>query len=499
MPRRTRCGRSSRVTRWAALAAAACAALGLCACGGNQPERAHAAPRELTILDASNEATGFYGEAARRDSIRELDDLGVDVLRVILYWRDIVPAPNSARAPKHFNPRDPAGYNRSLGAVDQTVREAADHGIDVLLVPTGRFPDGRIPRWAQRHPRGKSHAPSARKYGALIEALGRRYGGGFDPDGKAGRLAPIPRVRYMSIWNEPNSGAFLQPVARGPEIYRRLVLAGARGAKRARWDGTLLAGEASAGGSNQTPPVEFMRRVLCMPPGFAGPPGCRQLPVDGWSQHPYSIGLDPWQQPPDPGSVSIGSLGRLTGPLSAATAAGALPPGTRLWLTEYGYESYPDPKGVSLATQAEYDSVAERLAYENPLVASFAQYLLHDDPSVHGTYHAFETGLRFHSSGEADCERRPRGCKPAWFAFRTPLAVRIAGDQAQVWGRIRPARRPVPVQVAYLDPDGSQGIAGSVRTDATGYFSFTAPAVPGRTWSVRSGRFQGPWVRGYAY
>jgi hypothetical protein len=428
----------------------------------------------------------------------ELDSLGVDVVRVILYWRDIVPGPLAVRPPKHFNARDPRDYNNQLGEIDQTVRAAAKRGIEVLLVPTGRFPDGRIPRWAQQRPRSDSHAPRAAAFGSLVEGLARRYSGRFDPDGTGGR-GPLPRVRYMSLWNEPNSGAFLQPLARGPEIYRRLVLAGVRGAKRARWRGKLLAGETSAGGPNQTAPPEFLRRTLCLPPGLAGAPACPPLPVDGWSHHPYSLGLKPWDRPDDPGHVAIGALGRLTGPLTRAVATGALPKGTRLWLTEYGYESFPDPKGVPQATQAEYNAIAERIATENPLVASFPQYLLHDDPTIGGTYAAFESGLRTYRSGLVNCDRRPRRCKPAWFAFRTPLAARVEGGQAGIWGRIRPAKGPVTATISYLDPNGAQGTAGAVRTDAAGYFSLTAPAAEGRTWSVRSGRFQGPWIRGYSY
>ena len=58
--------------------------------------------------------------------------------------------------------------------------------------------------------------------------------------------------------------------------------------------------------------------------------------------------------------------------------------------------------GVSVAQQAEYDAIAEKIAWSNGRVAAFSQYLLLDDPlggkpgsSVNGGTIGFQTGLEY--------------------------------------------------------------------------------------------------------
>ena len=63
--------------------------------------------------------------------------------------------------------------------------------------------------------------------------------------------------------------------------------------------------------------------------------------------------------------------------------------------------------GVPVAKQAEFDAIAEHIAWSNPRVAAFSQYLLKDDPlggapgsSVNGGTVGFQTGLEY-VSGQA--------------------------------------------------------------------------------------------------
>ena len=75
---------------------------------------------------------------------------------------------------------------------------------------------------------------------------------------------------------------------------------------------------------------------------------------------------------------------------------------------------------MSLAKQVEYRAISERIAYDNPRVVSFSQYLLRDsdpDPPGPSQYGGFESGLRF-------ADGKP---KPSLPAFRLPLAVRRDG------------------------------------------------------------------------
>ncbi len=68
-----------------------------------------------------------------------------------------------------------------------------------------------------------------------------------------------------------------------------------------------------------------------------------------------------------------------------------------IYLTEFGVQSLPNKYlGVSVAKQAEYDAIAEHIAYENSRVVAFSQYLLKDDP-VGGPEPgaSFQTGLEY--------------------------------------------------------------------------------------------------------
>ena len=130
-------------------------------------------------------------------------------------------------------------------------------------------------------------------------------------------------------------------------------------------------------------------------------------------------------------------LSRLTTALDRAAKAGAITAHLPLYLTEFGIESTPDPvRGVSLQRQSEYRAISERIAYDNPRVVAFSQYLLRDDSPKPGVpllarYPGFETGL-FTYKGKH---------KPAYDGFRLPLAVRQSGSKVSLWGLVRPADR----------------------------------------------------------
>ena len=59
----------------------------------------------------------------------------------------------------------------------------------------------------------------------------------------------------------------------------------------------------------------------------------------------------------------IGVLPRLVNALNLAARAHAIKPGMMIYLTEYGVQSKPNRfEGVSVAKQAEYDAISERIA-----------------------------------------------------------------------------------------------------------------------------------------
>ena len=85
--------------------------------------------------------------------------------------------------------------------------------------------------------------------------------------------------------------------------------------------------------------------------------------------------------------------------------------------------------------------MAEHIAYVNPRVASFSQYLMSDDPprSSGYRYAGFESGLR-------RADGRP---KPAYEGFRLPLAVEVYGRNDVLWGLVRPLRGVTKVTIEH--------------------------------------------------
>src|SRR2546428_476369 len=201
-----------------------------------------------------------------------------------------------------------------------------------------------------------------------------------------------------------------------PRIVRRLLQAGYAGLQAGGLASppVLLGGTAPAGfgpvnvgrgGRNallhDVAPLAFLRGALCLNPHYRKASSCGLLPAAGFAHHAYTNAAGPFYVPPERDNVMIGVLGRLTRALDLAARARALPAHLPIYLTEFGVQSRPNRfLGVPVAKQAEYDAIAERIAWNNRRVAAFSQYLLRDDrlggapgASVHGGTIGFQTRL----------------------------------------------------------------------------------------------------------
>jgi hypothetical protein len=169
-----------------------------------------------------------------------------------------------------------------------------------------------------------------------------------------------------------------------------------------------------------------------------------------------------------------------------------------IYLTEFGVQSYPDTlEGVSLARQADYRSIAEWIAYRNPRVRSFSQYLMRDDDPRPGSsfarYSGFESGLR-RSDGRK---------KPAYDAFRTPLVVDRRGSRVHLWGLVRPGSGQRTVTVQYLNLGSKTWhTLKTKRTNSRGVWSSRSSYRFGRVWRVHwqagdGTAYHGPATRAY--
>jgi len=427
----------------------------------------------------------------RPAALAEMQSLGVHSLRVILTWHDVAPGADSATRPD-FEPTNPDAY--AWGEYDNVIAAARQRNWPVLLTISGP-----VPVWATKDHLDKVTRPSPTAFAAFVTAVGRHYG---------------DEVDTWAIWNEPNQPQFLRPQfadggkAISPSIYRELFKAGVRGLAKAGQGGErILLGETSPRGTGRVvAPLAFLRGTLCLSSKYKKRPNCGALTASGYAHHAYTTRQGPFFKPADPDDVTIGVLSRLTHALDRARSAGALTTRLPVYLTEFGIQSTPDTQsGVSLGKQVEYRAIAERIAYDNPRVAAFSQYLLRDsDPTGSKQYGGFESGLRF-------ADGKP---KPSLPAFRLPLAVRrTSAARVSIWGHVRPLSAgpsAATAQVPYaVPPDRTATILyadrGSstfkplrtITADARGYFTFRAVYKAGRRWNLRWTSFAGTPVGAY--
>ncbi len=138
--------------------------------------------------------------------------------------------------------------------------------------------------------------------------------------------------------------------------------------------------------------------------------------------------------------------------------------------------------GVSVAQQAEYDAIAEQIAWSNGRVVAFSQYLLKDDPlggkpgaSVNGGTIGFQTGLEYISGAP----------KPLYAAWPVPLVVSKSGSGYSLWGLVRPTAGATKVTVL-VQPKGSRKYKTlkTVATNSLGYWTLRS-STRGAHWRVR--------------
>jgi hypothetical protein len=428
------------------------------------------APRDLVAVTP----------AARTKALSQLQVLGVKALRVELAWGDVAPGAHSAHKPG-FEATNPASYNWS--AYDGLLFEAKRLNWPVLLTVTSP-----VPEWATASHKDKSGVirPDDTAFKEFMTAIGKHYGG---------------LVSLYAIWNEPNHPAFLQPQfnskgkPESPRIYRGLFQAGYEGLQSAGiakpkvlmgetapvgYDKVNVRSEGRGALLHDVAPLEFLREALCLSSKYSKAGTCGMLPVYGYAHHAYTVGM-PHYRPPEPDDVTIGVLSRLSSALDKAAAAHAIPAHVPIYLTEFGIQSKPSILGVSLTKQAEYDAMAEEIAWSSSRVAAFSQYLLRDDKvggapgsSVHGGFIGFQTGLETVNGAR----------KPLYFGFPVPLVVSKQGRGFSLWGLVRPTSTATKLKVM-VQPKGSKSYRTLkvVQTNSSGYWAFSS-SVQGSHWRV---------------
>jgi hypothetical protein len=418
--------------------------------------------------------------AARAKALGQLQWLGVKALRVELVWRNVAPRPTSARKP-NFDATNPASY--AWGDYDALLTEAQRLKWQVLLTVTAP-----APKWATAAKKDYVTRPDSRDFKEFMTAVGKHFGS---------------EASLFAIWNEANHPAFLLPQfssngkPASPRIYRALFQAGYEGLQAGGLaQPKVLMGETAPVGSDRltrreikergllhdVAPLAFLREALCLNSHYRKSGTCEELHPYGYAHHAYTQGGPIHKKSPERDDVTVEVLSRLTSALDKAARAHAIPAHLPIYLTEFGIQSYPNHElGVAQPKQAEYDALAEKIAWSNPRVAAFSQYLLRDDKlggrpgsSVHGGFVGFQTGLEEYGGKR----------KPLYFGFPVPLVVSRRGHGYSLWGLVRPASGATEVTVL-VEPRGSHKYKtlAKVHTNAAGVWTLGS-SVQGSHWRV---------------
>jgi hypothetical protein len=435
--------------------------------GAHPLSRPAGAPPLISIFEAPAQLASAPGP-----TLDELRRLGVEYVRVSVPWAAVAPDSGSRVPPSGFRAGAPSAYPAAAWRTyDAIVTAAAARGIGVQLDPTPPAPEWAVGPDEPNRAIPGVWRPSAAAFGQFVRALGIRYSGRYTPPGGS---RPLPRVRFWSIWNEPNYGPNLAPqaidgntVESSAVLYRALLdAAWSALAQTGHRHDTILIGELAPRGITGPGfpgnfagmvPLRFLRALYCVdgalrplrgvaaaaracPTTAAGsahfPAGHPALfDASGVAVHPYPQGaLAPnVVTANEPDYADLATLPRLERQLDAIMADYGLATRLAVYSTEYGYLTDPPyVAGVPLALAPAYLNWAEYLSWLDPQVRSFDQYLLTDPPV--GGPSQFDTGLEFADGAP----------KPTLAAYRLPLYLprtRAArGRRLEVWGCVRPAR-----------------------------------------------------------
>lgn len=397
--------------------------------------------------------------------------LGVQNVRVDVRWPAIAPRPLSRKRPRGFNPANPAAYPAAgWHAYDTIARTAKADGIE-LNFDLG----GSAPLWATGPgaPRDKPHPnwdPSPGEFGSFVRAVGTRYSGSYVPRGSS---APLPRVHFWSVWNEPNLGYELAPqgvpghlkVENSGRMYRNLLdQSWAALHQTGHGRDTVLIDELAPRGDNyfgvfsSMKPLVFLRALYCVDSRYrqlrgsaaamrgcpANASGSRRFrsahpalfEASAVSDHLYMRWYPPNKEAqPDANYSSLAEIGGLERTLDRLQRSYGSGKRYRIYNTEFGYITAPPNRRpfVSPRTAAYYLNWSEYISWRDPRIASFDQYQLRDPTPTASNLGGWSTGLLTYHGAQ----------KPAYDAWRLPLYLPVTstrrGRSLEVWGCARPA------------------------------------------------------------
>jgi hypothetical protein len=494
---------------------------------------AHASSDQASIMMDDDQLL-YRNNVTQTRTLVTMRSMGVDAVRATVLWRIAAEGADlsnreiermkgaqnrdKARAQRRrFRATDPRTYpTRNWDRYDNLVKEATKLGMRVYFTITGPGPSyaHHIAPSSERKNAG-TYRPYPSRFRSFVQAVGARYSGTYRDENAIRKV--LPRVSIWSLWNEPNQPGWLSPqwekvdgqmVPVAPSLYRELHQAGVEGLERSGHgsDAIFLGETAPLGSDKQGPrdairPVPFLREMLCLKPDgtpYDGADAARRrcqdfvknptLKATAFAHHPYTKKAAPTIAPKSPDEITMANIG-LLGPLLdglAAQSGGRIAADLPIFLTEFGYESEPDPRnGIPYLRQAQFNQLAEFLAYNEPRVAATTQFLLKDAAPLKRspiTGKAYKVGSReywfTYQSGLYNTRGR---AKPAAYAYAFPLVVYPAGEGVVgFWGQARFRPNGVTDDTVLLlwrpDPKAPwQQLSEGLTTSPRGFFSGSVP------------------------
>jgi hypothetical protein len=401
------------------------------------PGRADASSR--VQYGVQDDAWLLYGPETPTQRIQILQRLGVDMVRMTLRWDSVAQdLPDDAR-----NPDDPA-YSWDL--YDPILQRLHDARIGVLLTLWG------TPSWANGGQKPNRTPDSATSLASFAYAAAKKY----------------PWIRRWTVWNEPNLQLFLRP--NSPRLYVTRLLNPTYRALKAADRRNLVAGGVTS--PRKTPsglsPIAWIRGMRAA-----------HALLDAYAQNPYPV--RPKETPSRGGCWHCAEFTMATLPKLIQEVRRNFGTRTKIWLTEYGYNSKPPSRwlGVPNWLQARYVGEAALRAYLAPRVDLLIHFLVRDEPNPNRWTSGFLT-----SRGRA---------KPSFSAYALPLAqVSRKGSRTTVWGQVRPRSGRQPYRLQQFRHSRWRWVAGTRWTSRGGFIRRVVSAGHGsrlRLWSPRDHRY----------
>jgi hypothetical protein len=277
-----------------------------------------------------------------------------------------------------------------------------------------------------------------------------------------------PWITRWTVWNEPNVRLFMIP--NSPSLYVTRLLNPTYRALKSANPRNLIAGGVTS--PRKTPsgvsPIAWIR----------GMHAAHAL-LNAYAQNPYPV--RPGETPSSGGCWRCTEITMATLPKLITEVKKSFGSRTRIWLTEYGYNSKPPSKwlGVSNTLQARYVGEAALRTYLASHVDLLIHFLVRDEPNA-----AKWTSGVMTSRGKL---------KPSFSAFALPFAeVSRHGQRTTLWGQVRPRSGRQQYRLQQWRGGRWSWLGKTVLTTGRGYFRRVITAGPGtrlRVWSPLDRRY----------